>query len=344
MLLLVRDRFTREADEFVATLPAEARARASILLGDASDMDLGLAGGEYKRLTEELTAIHHTASLYHVGHERAEVARVNVKGTRTALDLGAECGKLRRFVHWSTAQVSGLRSGVILEEELDCGQRFRNPFEETKFEAELLARDFARRIPVTVVRPGIIVGDSKTGEIDRHDGPYHLLTLILSSPLDVHLPLPGRGAAPLNIVPVDFVVEAASSLAKDPRAAGGTFHLTDPCPFSSRTVYELVAQRAEKKGPRGFIPMAPMGLTRALLRAPGLERLTRGARDLIDAFNHVALYNARHAMALLDQGVDGKRIQCPPFDSYVGPLVHHVRDLQAARKRRIDEETPDPFG
>ena len=71
--------------------------------------------------------------------------------------------------------------------------------------------------------------------------------LIVSSPLDVHLPLPGRGSAPLNLVPIDFVVDAAVALSRDPRAAGGTFHLTDPAPFSARAVYELVAQRAERR-------------------------------------------------------------------------------------------------
>ena len=96
-------------------------------------------------------------------------------------------------MHWSTAQVSGARSGVILEEELDCGQRFRNVYEETKFRAERMVRDAARRLPITILRPGIIVGDSKTGEIDKFDGPYYLLVLIVSSPIDVHLPLPGRG-------------------------------------------------------------------------------------------------------------------------------------------------------
>ena len=170
-------------------------------------MDLGLAGAEYKALAAEVTAIHHTAAVYYLGAKRELVERVNVDGTRTMLELAADCTRLRRFVHWSTAQVSGARSGVILEEELDCGQRFRNVYEETKFRAERMVRDAARRLPVTILRPGIIVGDSKTGEIDKFDGPYYLLVLIVSSPIDVHLPLPGRGSAPLNLVPIDFVVD-----------------------------------------------------------------------------------------------------------------------------------------
>ncbi|MCU1279480.1 MAG: epimerase, partial [bacterium] len=264
VLMLAREKFRKEAVAFQALLPQSSRARLRIIEGDVGDMDLGLPGPDYKALAAEVTAIHHTAAVYYLGAKRELVERVNVDGTRTMLELAADCPRLRRFVHWSTSQVSGARSGVILEEELDCGQRFRNIYEETKFRAERMVRDAARRLPVTILRPGIIVGDSKTGEIDKFDGPYYLLVLIVSSPIDVHLPLPGRGSAPLNLVPIDYVVEAATALSRDPRAVGGTFHLTDPAPFAARTVYELVAQRADKKAPRGMIPT---GLARALLRA-----------------------------------------------------------------------------
>jgi thioester reductase-like protein len=336
--LLARDKFRADAEEFLESLPAGLRKRARVLEGDVCDMDLGLGGGEYKALAAELTAIHHTAAIYYLGARRELVERVNVDGTRSMLELAADCSQLRRMVHWSTAQVSGSRSGVILEEELDCGQRFRNIYEETKFKAECMVREAARRLPVTVLRPGIIVGDSRTGEIDKFDGPYYLLVLIVSSPLDVHLPLPGRGNAPLNLVPIDFVVDAAVALAKDARAAGGTFHLTDPCPFAARTVYELVAQRADRKAPRGVIPT---GLARALLRAPGLERLARAPLAFLEAFNHLALYNCRHALGLLDDSP--ARVRCPPFDAYVDHLVRYVREVQAQRRQRLEEEAPDPF-
>jgi thioester reductase-like protein len=333
--LLAREKFAAAAAEFLDTLPAEARARVRILEGDVCDMDLGLAGAEYHALAGELTAIHHTAAVYYLGAKRELVERVNVDGTRTVIELAGDCGKLRRLIHWSTAQVAGARSGVILEEELDTGQRFRNVYEETKFKAERMAREAQRRLPVTILRPGVIVGDSQTGEIDKFDGPYYLMVLIVSSPLDVHLPLPGRGNAPLNLVPIDFVVDAAVALSKDPRAAGGTFHLTDPCPFSARTVYELVAHRADKKPPRGAIPT---GLARALLRAPGLERLARAPLAFLEAFNHLALYNCRHTLALLDGNV-----RCPPFDTYVDNLVRYVREVQAQRRQRLEDEAADPF-
>ena len=336
--LLARDKFRGEAVAFQALLPPSSRARLRLVEGDVADMDLGLPGSDYKALAAELTAIHHTAAVYYLGAKRELVERVNVDGTRTMLDLATDCTRLRRFVHWSTSQVSGARSGVILEEELDCGQRFRNVYEETKFRAERLVRDAARRLPVTILRPGIIVGDSKTGEIDKFDGPYYLLVLIVSSPIDVHLPLPGRGSAPLNLVPIDYVVESALALSRDPRAVGGTFHLTDPTPFSARTVYELVAQRADKKAPRGVIPT---GLARALLRAPGLERLARAPLAFLEAFNHLALYNCRHTLSLLSG--DPWHVRCPPFDSYVDNLVRYVRDVQARKKQARDDESADPF-
>jgi len=160
--------------------------------------------------------------------------------------------------------------------------------------------------------------------------------LIVSSPLDVSLPLPGRGSAPLHLAPIDFVVDAAWQLQGDERAIGRTFHLVDPSPLAARTVYEIIAARAHKKTPRGFIPA---GLARALLRAPGLERLARAPLAFLESFNHMAFYNARNTLALL-RGTD---LECPPFESYVEHLIRYVRDVHAARKAQLEEEVFDPF-
>ncbi len=336
LILLAREKFARAGAELLEALPEAQRRRARVVVGDVCDMDLGLAGGEYRGLADEVTAIHHIAGIYYMGVERAAAERVNVDGTRGIIELAGECRRLRRLIHWSTASVSGKRKGVILEEELDEGQSFRNFYEETKFEAEKLARHAARRMPVTVVRPGVIVGDSGTGEIDRFDGPYYLMVLIVQGPLDMGLPLPGRGAAPMHLVPIDFVVDAAYALSRDERAAGGTYHLTDPNPFAARQIYELVAERAHKKRPRGFIPSS---LARAVMRTPGIERLARAPRSFIESFDHLTFYNCRHATALLrDAGVT-----CPAFDTYVDNLVRYVREVHAARRQKLEDEVFDPF-
>lgn len=336
VFLLARDKFQRAAEEVLDQLPAQQRGRVQIVVGDVCDMDLGLAGPEYKALASEVTTIHHLAGIYYLGVERSVAQRVNVDGTRGVIELAGECRKLRRLCHWSTASVSGRRKGIILEEELDEGQSFSNFYEETKFEAEKLARAAQRKLPATIFRPGIIVGDSKTGEVDKFDGPYYLMVLIVQSPIDVHLPLPGRGVAPMPLVPIDYVVNAAYALSLDPRAAGGTFHLTDPSPFAARRVYELVAERAQKKRPRGFIPT---GIAKALMRTPGLDRLARAPLSFLEALDHLAFYNARKTIDLLR----GTGIDCPPFDSYVDNLIRYVREVHAARRQKLEDEVFDPF-
>ena len=334
--LLVRPKGLSEATAFVDQLEETARARLTPLVGSVADLDLGLSGADYRRLVAEVTAVHHLAAFRSVSGERGLAERVNVGGTKQLLELALECGSLRRFCHYSTALVAGGRTGVILEEELDAGQRFRDAYEETMFRAEQVVADAVRRLPITVFRPSTIVGDSRSGEIDRFDGPYSLITLIVTSTLDVQLPLPGRATAPLHLVPVDFVTEAARTLSRDPRAVGRTFHLTDPAPFSARSVYELVARHADRRPPRGTFPMA---LTRALRHAPGLGAAVRSPLAFLESLNHSVLYNCRNTLELLD----GTGVRCPPLDRYVGVLVDYVRRVHAARRLRAEEEVFDPF-
>src|SRR5207249_2157951 len=101
---------------------------------------------------------------------------------------------------------------------------------------------------------------------------------------------PGRGVAPMHVVPIDYVIDAAYALSLDDRAAGGTFHLTDPSPFAAKQIYELVAERAHKKRPRGFIPTS---IAKAVMRTPGLERLARAPLTFLESFDHLAFYNTR---------------------------------------------------
>src|SRR5262249_47469230 len=144
-----------EAARFLATLPGHERAE--VLAGDVCDMDLGLSSAEYRALSKELTWIHHLSGIYFMGVADETARRVNVGGTRTVLDLARDVGRLERVVHWSTAMVSGDRKGRFYEEDLEAGQKFHNAYERTKYEAEKLVRAAMRHLPITVLRPGIIV-------------------------------------------------------------------------------------------------------------------------------------------------------------------------------------------
>jgi nucleoside-diphosphate-sugar epimerase len=260
-----------------------------------------------------------------------------VEGTRNVLDLAHAARRLRRFSHFSTAYVSGDRVGVILEEELAMGQRFHNAYEETKFQAELLVRRAQADLPATVLRPSIVVGDSRTGEIDRFEGPYALAILLVASPLAVPLPLPGDAVAPLNVVPVDFVVEAARAIAENPAGAGRTVHLVDPAPLSARRVYEMIAERAGKKLPPVSVPTR---LFQGLLQLPLFDRLVRSHRPAIEYVNHLAIYNCRNLLELLD----GTGIQCPPITSYLDRLIEFVQATYARRREQeLEAEPEDPL-
>jgi nucleoside-diphosphate-sugar epimerase len=220
----------------------------------------------------------------------------------------------------------------VREDDLQAGQSFRTIVEETKARAEKIMRAAMPRVPITVVRPATIVGDSRTGEVDRESGPYLLILLVVTSPPDLALPLPGSGDEAVNLVPIDWVARASVALGRDGRARGRTFHLVDPQPFTARKVFELLARAGGRRGPRGSIPA---NLAKALLRAPGLERIAKSPRALIETLTTPVTYDAHNADELLASlGVPS----CPPLESYVEKLVEYVKEH--VRRRRATKVEP----
>ncbi|ACG74003.1 male sterility domain protein [Anaeromyxobacter sp. K] len=337
VVLLVQPRNAAAARADLGALGAE---RAEVLEGDVEQMHLGLSGAEWKALAREVTDVWHLAARTWLGASRPEFRRVNLEGTRNVLELGRAARRLRRLNHFSTAFVSGDRVGVILEDELAMGQRFHNAYEETKYQGELLVRAAQSELPATIYRPSIVVGDSRTGEIDRFEGPYALAILLVASPLAVPLPLPGDAVAPLNVVPVDFVVNAAVAIGEAPAAAGRTVHLVDPAPLSARRVYELIAAHAGKRLPSVSVPARVL---QALLQLPLLERLSRVHRPAIEYVNHLAIYNCRNLLELLD----GTGVRCPPISSYLDRLIEFVQGTFEKRREaelaQLAGEPDDPL-
>ena len=334
LFVLARDKFAQDAAALLEELGAGARAE--VLVGDICDMDLGLASHEYRALSKQLTWIHHLAGIYFMGIDDATARRVNVGGTRTVIELARDAARLERVVHWSTAMVSGNRHGTIYEEDLEAGQKFHNAYERTKYEAEQIVRNAMRQLPITVIRPAMVVGDSKTGIIDKLDGPYYLMTLIATNASGLRLPLLGRGDAPLHLVPIDYVIDAAWHVARSAGAAGKTFHLVDPNPLTARAVFEGVAEHAHTAVPRGSIPRP---LARAVLRTPGLARLGRGPLAFLDMLDHAVHYdqtNTANALA-------GTRLKCPPLADYLPALVQHVLDVTRDAAPLEHDEAVDPL-
>ena len=342
---VVQEKFLGRAREIVDALPVRDRERVTLLEGDVASMDMGLSGRERVELASEVQVIQHCAAATYLGVARDVAERVNVDGVREVIELAGDAPRLERVVHWSSALVSGGRRGYVLEEELAAPEGFRNVVEETRFKGEQLVRAaMARGMKTTILRPAILVGDSVTGEIDRFEGPYLLVLLMLSSPVDLRVPLPGRGDVPLNLVPIDYVVDAGWAIANDARSIGRTFHLVDPTPRSARGVFELIAQASGRPLPRGFLPT---NLATALLRTPGLERFAHVPRAFLEQLATEVVYDDRGAREILaPQG-----IRCPGFDSYVEVMVSYVRAQQSAKRQRRpdasagegEQETGDPL-
>ena len=130
---------------------------------------------------------------------------------------------LRRFTYLSTAYVAGEHSGTFSEDDLDVGQRFRNPYERSKFEAEGIVKRWRSRMPVTVVRPSIVVGEHDSGWTPASTSSTGRCAPSRAAPT---ASLPARGSAPVDVVPVDYVADATFALSQAPHAVGATLHLT----------------------------------------------------------------------------------------------------------------------
>lgn len=314
--LIVRPDYIDAADRQLSDMDAP-RQRIHLLSGDVVALDLGLSGREYLELVANVTDIYHIASIWFLGVERSEAFAVNVAGTQNVLDTAYEMQNLSRLNHFSTAFVAGDRTGVIMEEELEEDQNFRNAYEESKYEAERAMREAMHHLPISIFRPSIIVGDSDTGEIDRMAGPYYLINAIVNMPSILPIPLPGKGDKPLNLVPIDFVCEAMHRISLRDDTAAKTFHLCDPNPLSARNVFELVAQRVGRRAPRGLLPYR---LTRLVMKFPYLERFTRNPRQFMDDFNQLTIYNSMNTLEAL-----GGQNLCPPLPTYVDKLIEYIQ-------------------
>lgn len=327
LTLLVEEELHKQAERELREYAGQNHKRARIWLGDVTKMDLGLSGPEIDFLDEHVTHIFHLAAIQSPRASKQMLYRTNVEGTRNIVELAKEMRRLKRLVHVSSCYVSGDRSGVVMEDELEEGQQFRSAYERSKFRAEKIVRTAMDDLPITVVRPSIVIGDSATGEIDRFDGIYGMGILMVTSPVAVPLPLPGAANAPLHVVPVDFVTRAMMALAQSPEAAGGTFHLVDPNPLSSRRVYELVARKAGRKLPRVSLSYS---FARRLLRMPLVEKYSRAQAQTVDHLNHFVIYNCANTLQMLE----GTEIECPRLETYVEKLMTFVSNSLRSRNRR----------
>lgn len=322
VVCLVPERFKQLAGEWLSALPAAKRARVSTLEGDISALDLGLSGAEFNELAGRVQTIHHCAAVTYTGATQAQAEIVNVGGTYEIVELARSSRKLTRLVHWSTAAASGDRDGVVYEDELI--EPSSSPLIHTRYRAERLLHKVRGELPITVIRPAMLVGDSHTGQLARVEGAHLLILGLLNAPRDVPVPRIARRDADLQVVPVDYAVEAGLLLAHSPGAVGRTFQVIDAAPSSLNDALTLIADLLGKPAPRGALPGV---LAQALVKLPVVGRLVHAERALIDELVRDVRYDDANARPILARS----GLSCPAFSSYVGKLVAHVE-----RERKVE--------
>jgi thioester reductase-like protein len=316
---LVQPKFEGLAKERVQALEAAdpgLAGRIDLVAGDLTSRGLGIEGGD--SLAAGVTEIWHLAAVYDLSVPLDVGLRVNVDGTRHVLRFAEGCPSLRRHHYVSTCYVSGRYCGPFHETDLDVGQRFNNFYEETKFLAEVEvaeARDGG--MPTTVYRPAIVVGDSRTGDTQKFDGPYFLLQWLVRQPRDWALvPLVGDPTmVRFNMVPSDFVIDAIDHLSALDASAGRTYQLADPRPL---TVDGLLDEMCRAVGKRGIRVPLPRRLTTWALSTIGpLAAYVGIPADAVDYFVHPTHYDT----AATERDLAGSGIACPPVADYLPTLV-----------------------
>jgi NAD(P)-dependent dehydrogenase (short-subunit alcohol dehydrogenase family) len=216
--------------------------RVVAIPGDLGKSGLGVASADIAKLKGKVKHMFHLAAIYDLSADAASQQAANVEGTRHAVEF-AEAVAAGCFHHTSSIAAAGLYDGVFREDMFDEAEELDHPYFNTKHESEGVVRNECK-CPWRVYRPGIVVGDSTTGEIDKIDGPYYFFKFIqkMRSALPQWMPTIGIEGGRINIVPVDYVVDAMDHIAHKKGLDGGCFHLTDPEPLRVGEVLNLFAK------------------------------------------------------------------------------------------------------
>ncbi|MGE0214243.1 SDR family oxidoreductase [Mycolicibacterium sp.] len=313
--------------------------RVHPVVGDLTAPDLGLSNDTAARLGDVAHLVH-CAAVYDMTAPEAVQRAANVEGTRAVLALARRLDATLH--HVSSIAVAGAYRGVFTEDDFDIGQDLPTPYHRTKFEAEQLVRS-TDGLRYRIYRPAVVVGDSRTGEMDKIDGPYYffgLLARLAALPHVTPMMLPDTGRT--NIVPVDYVVDALVALMHLDGRDGQTFHLTAPETVGLRGIYRGVAPAAGLPPLIGSVPRAAVA---PLLKVSGRAKVLRdmvatqlgipgAVLDVVEAAPTFTA--ARTADALRDTG-----IEVPDFASYAPRLWRYwAEHLDPQRARRDDPTGP----
>ena len=321
----------RESEAKVAQLReywGASAAKAIPVFGDLTQKKLGVAGDEVRRLKGEIDHVFHLAAVYDLAADEESQVQVNVEGTRHAVEF-ARAIDARHFHHVSSIAAAGLYEGVFREDMFEEAENHEHPYFMTKHESEKIVRTECK-VPWTVYRPAMVVGDSRTGEMDKIDGPYYFFKLIqrMRQLLPPWLPAIGLEGGRINIVPVDYVVDALDHIAHHDGIAKRCFHLVDPVGYRVGDVLDIFTRAAHAPRMNLFINAAllgfiPKGVKKGLLAIAPIRRVRNAVmkdlglpEDILEFVNYPTRFDAREAEAMLK----GSGIACPNLKDYAWRL------------------------
>jgi len=302
--------------------------RLVAVTGDIAKPKLGVSAQSAGQLNGKIKHFFHLAALYDVTAGAEKQAGANVEGTRNALAF-AEAIKAGTFHHVSSIAAAGFYQGVFREDMFDEAENLDDPYFRTKHDSEALVRkDYPR--PWRVYRPGLVIGDSRTGEIDKIDGPYYFFRLIkkLRQTLPPWMPTIGLEGGRINLVPVDWVAAALDHIAHKPALDGHTFHLTDPAPRRIGEVLNIFARA-------GHAPLMTMRLDARMFGfIPGSVRAALGSLPPVKRFVNVLMrdlgippqvmkfinWSTRYDSRETERALKGTKIRLPRLEDYAWRL------------------------
>ena len=302
--------------------------RAIPVFGDLTAKKLGVAAEDVKKLKGQIDHFYHLAAVYDLGADEETQVAVNIEGTRNTVDL-AKAIDAGHFHHVSSIAAAGLYEGVFREDMFEEAEGLDHPYFQTKHESEKIVRQDCK-VPWTVYRPAMVVGDSQTGEMDKIDGPYYFFKLIqrLRQLLPPWMPTVGLEGGRVNIVPVDFVVNALNVISHQKDITKKCYHLVDPVGYRVGDVLDIFSRAAHAPRMNLFVNAAllgfiPKSVKKSLMALAPVRRVRNAVmkdlglpEDMLTFVNYPTRFDCRDTEAALK----GSGIACPDLNDYAWRL------------------------
>ncbi|HEY4715990.1 MAG TPA: SDR family oxidoreductase [bacterium] len=320
VLLLARSESQRKIAPLMKSLPKSKSKNVKIINGNLTRENIIDDPADLQLIQEATTDIYHLAALHNLVVDRRTATAVNIKGTQNLLSLAKKVKNLKSLNHVSSIAISGDFNGTFYEYTFDEGQRFSNWYAWSKFESEKLVRECWGQIPTRIFRPGVVVGDSKTGEINKVDILYS--TMLLLS-LGIHLITSGADDYRIHVVPVDFVADTINYISRIEETTGKPFSLINPNPPTYPEFINTIYEKMEM-----FKPIMKFNIKHfdPIINIPMESKVVKKISRLLDIPAEEIPYlfqDAEYDTSNTAKYLAGSGIKCCPFNEYTENIVKY---------------------